>query len=118
MTSINYLFPPEQVESLPTWRFIVHFRVPAEYDPASLARAIAGLRSAQWKIVTFPFGLDALRYDAASESIGVPIEVTEEQRRRPGSLADYESDFWKVCGHMAGAGFVGDIYYEAIDWAE
>jgi hypothetical protein len=48
----------------------------------------------------------------------VPIEVSPERRRRPSSLAEYESDFWKVCGNMAGAGFTGDIYYEAVDWKE
>ena len=50
-------------------------------------------------------------------TVGVPIQVPEERRRPPNSLADYESDVWKIYRHMVSAGF-GDLYYEAIDWRE
>jgi hypothetical protein len=118
MTAINYLFPPEQIHALPTWRFVVHFVVPPPFNAAALATAVAGMRSAEWKIISFPFGLDALAYDSESQSVDVPIEVSEERRKQPNSLADYESDFWKICGHMGSAGLLGDIYYEAVDWQE
>jgi hypothetical protein len=118
MTAINYLFPPEQIHALPTWRFVVHFVVPPPHDPSALAEAVSSLKSAEWKIISFPFGIDAITYDPASNSVDVPIEVPEDRRKRPNSLADYESDFWKICGNMGSAGLLGEIYYEAIDWQE
>jgi hypothetical protein len=116
-TSINYLFPPDQIERLPTWRFVLHFKAPSLFREGRLKKATDGLKSAEWKIIEFPLGLDNLPFDAKAGTVGVPIEVSEERRRRPNSLADYESDVWKVCGHMVGAGF-GDLYYEAIDWRD
>jgi hypothetical protein len=47
-----------------------------------------------------------------SEEVG-----SEDRRRRPNSLADYESDVWKVMGIVMCEGF-GDVYYEAVDWRE
>jgi hypothetical protein len=117
MTAINYLFPPQKVNDLPTWRFLLHFMAPAN-DPAAIAKAVADLEAATWKAVTFPFGLQSLAYDPGTKSVDVAIEVPPERRRQPGCLQDYESDFWKICGSMVGAGFDGDIYYEAIDWHE
>ena len=118
MSAINYLFPPDQIHALPTWRFVVHFVLPGPCDPAALARAVAAMKSADWKIITFPFGLDAITYDPQSRSVDVPIEVPEERRKKANSLADYEGDFWRICGNMGGAGLLGDIYYEAVDWQE
>jgi hypothetical protein len=115
-TAINYLFPSNQITKLPTWRFVLHFMAPADYTPATLASAIADLKAAEWKIVSFPFGLDALSIDPTGKAVSVPIEVPED-RRRPGSLADYESDVWKIIGNMVASGF-GDLYYEAVDWKE
>ena len=63
------------------------------------------------------FGVDDLAYEPSSNSVSVPIELPEEARRRPDSLADYESDFWKIAGNMMECGF-GDIYCEAVDWEE
>jgi hypothetical protein len=120
-TSINYLFPPDQIERLPTWRFVLHFKTPPLLREGGLEgglkKATDGLKSAEWKIIEFPLGFDNLPFDAKAGTVRVPIEVSEERRRRPNSLADYESDVWKVCGHMVGAGF-GDLYYEAIDWLD
>jgi hypothetical protein len=116
-TSINYLFPPDQIERLPTWRFVLHFKAPLLFREGRLKKATDGLKSTEWKIIEFPRGLDNLPFDAKVGTIGVPIEVSEERRWRPNSLADYESDVWRVCGHMVGAGF-GDLYYEAIDWRD
>ena len=114
---INYLFPDDQVEELPTWRFVLHFRAPRLFRSGKLKKAINGLRSAEWKIIQFPSGLDNLAFDDKESTVGVPIEVTEERRRRPNSLGDYESDVWKVFYHMLAAGF-GDLFYEAVDWKE
>ena len=118
MTAINYLFPPDQIDTLPTWRFVVHFVFPPPCDADALATAIKSMKSAEWKVVTFPFGLDALAYNADTQSVDVPIEVPEEMRSQPNSLERYESDFWKICGNMGSAGLMGDIYYEAVDWQE
>ena len=82
-----------------------------------LSSAIANLKTAEWKIVTFPAGLDSLSLDKTGKAVGVPIEVSNDRRRRPGSIAEYESDIWKIMGNMASCGF-GDLYYEAIDWKE
>ena len=117
MSGINYLFPPDQVMNLPTWRFVLHFEVTPEYQDKHRQQVIANLKAAQWKIVTFPFGLDSLALDEAGRALSVPIEVPEESRRRPNSLADYESDAWKIMGNVICEGF-GDIYYEAVDWQE
>ena len=116
-TSINYLSPPDQIESLPTWRFVLHFKAPSLFRERSLKRATDELKAVDWKIIEFPLGLDNLSFDVDTGTVGVPIQVPEERRRSPNSLADHESDVWKICGHMVSAGF-GDLYYEAIDWRE
>ena len=116
-TAINYLFPPDQIHRLSTWRFVLHFMAPPDYHPASLERAIAQLKLAEWKIVRFPLGLDELTLDPDGKAVSLPIEVPEDLRRRRNSLADYESDVWKIMGNMVDCGF-GDCYYEAVDWRE
>ena len=78
---------------------------------------VTASKAAQWKIVTFPFSLDALALNESGRAISVPIEVPEDRRWRPNSLADYESDVWKVMGNVMCDGF-GDVYYEAVDWRE
>ena len=118
MTAVNYLFPPDRIGCLPTWRFVLHFVLPSGCEASALAKAVAGMRSAEWKIVRFPFGLDAIAYDPQTHSVDVPVEVPADRRKQPNSLADYESDFWKICGNMGTAGLLGDIYYEAVDWKE
>jgi hypothetical protein len=105
-SSINYLFPPDQILNLPTWRFVLHFMAPPEYHEGMLHKAIAALKAA-----------DTLSLDESGKAVGVPIEVPEDRRGRPNSLADYESDVWKIMGNMIECGF-GDLYYEAVDWQE
>jgi hypothetical protein len=117
VAGINYLFPPDRILSLPTWRFVLHFEVTPAYRDAHREQAIAGLKAAQWKIITFPFGLDSVALDTSGRALSIPIEVSEERRKRPNSLADYESDVWKVMGNVMCDGF-GDLYYEAVDWRE
>jgi hypothetical protein len=116
MASINYMFPPDQILNLPTWRFVLHFMIPPEFDDAMLRRAIDKLKVANWKIVVFPFGLDNLALDQSGRVVTVPIEVPDDRRRRPNSLAEYEGDVWMIMGNMASCGFRGDIYYQALDW--
>jgi hypothetical protein len=117
VSGINYLFPPDQIHELPSWRFVIHFIAPEPFDAKILQQAIANLRAAEWKIVTFPLGIETLSYDEFNNSVGVPVKVNEDARHRPNSLADYESDFWKIADNMAECGF-GEIYYEAVDWQE
>ncbi len=117
MAGVNYLFPPDQLLSLPTWRFIFHFETTPAYRVEHRQQAIAALKAAEWKIVTFPVPLDDLALDESGRAFSVPVEVPEDRRRQPNSLADYESDAWKLMGNVMCEGF-GDIYYEAVDWRE
>ena len=116
MVAINHLFPPDKINTLATWRFILYFKAPAE-RVEQMAAAAAGLKALQLKAVTFPFGFTAEDYDAKNNVARVAIEVSEERRRQPSALTDYEADFWKICAAMMGCGF-GDLYYEAVDWRE
>ena len=116
-TSINYLFPPDKINELATWRFVLHFIAPTLFRERKTREAIANLKAAQFKAVTFPFGLDDVKYDEDKKVVSVPVEVTAERRAQPNALADYESDIWKIYGNMVAAGF-GDLYYEALDWKE
>lgn len=120
---INYLFPPDEVENLPTWRFVLHFVVTVNYQESVRKKVIANLKAAEWKIIEFPFGLDNLELVETGEALSVPIEVPEARRRRKNSLQDYESDVWKVVGNVLSAGgeeaaAFDDLYYEAVDWGE
>jgi len=116
-TGINYLFPPEQINNLPTWRFVLHFKAPSLFPERRTKKASEQLKTASFKAVTFPIGLDSLPYNKEQKVVSVPIEVTEARRRQDGSLGDYESDVWKIYGNMVQCGF-GDLYYEAVDWRE
>lgn len=116
-SGINYLFPPDQIEKLPSWRFVLHFVATPGYHDGLLRQAIMNLKAADWKIIAFPIDLDTLTLDDENNAVSVPIEVSDDRRRRPNSLTEYESDVWKVMGNMMSDGF-GEIYYEAIDWKE
>lgn len=116
-TSINYLFPPDKINELVTWRFVLHFIAPTFFRERKTREAISNLKAASFKMVTFPSGLDELTYDVKTKAVSVPIEVSPDRRARPNALADYESDVWKIHGIMVAAGF-GDLYYEALDWKE
>jgi hypothetical protein len=117
MGGINYLFPPDQINALPTWRFVLHFIAPEPFNESARQKAVVNLAKAEWRIVTFPFGIDNLSYDKTNNSVDGSIEVPEKSRHRHDSLADYESDFWMLAGNMAECGFE-EIYYEAIDWQD
>ena len=114
-TSINYLFPPDRIDSLPTWRFILHFKVPNDFSAVTASQATSRLKALEWKAIAFPIELDTLGVDDRNQTFGIPIEVPEVRRRQPGALSDYESDVWKIYGNVLEFGF-GDLYYEALDW--
>ncbi len=114
---INYLFPPDQIEHLPTWRFVLHVQAPRLFAGRALKKAVAVLRPLEWKAIRFERRFDRLAIDPQSHTVAIPIEVTEERRQQAGSLKDYESDVWKLWGHLIGCGF-GDLFYEAVDWHE
>jgi len=116
-TAINYLFPPEQINTLPSWRFVLHFKAPKDRREAQTLAAAEQLKSLQLKAVTFPSGPDTPCYEAKTDTVAIVIEVPEARRRQTGSLADYESDFWKIYAAMVDRGF-GDVYYEAVDWRD
>ena len=115
MVAINHLFHPEKINDLPTWRFILHFKAPNSAPTEQIKNAAEQLKSVSLKAVLFPFGLNELSYDPKNGTVAVPIEVPEPRRKQAGSLADYESDFWKICAAMMKCGF-GDLYYQAADW--
>ncbi len=117
MPGISYLFPPDQLGNLPTWRFVFHFETTSDYRDEHRQKAIADLKAATFKIITFPVDLDTLEVDESGRAFSVPVEVQEEHRHKANSLADYESDAWKVMGNVMCEGF-GEIFYEAVDWRE
>jgi hypothetical protein len=114
-TTIHYLFPPDKINELETWRFVLHFKAPQFFRERKIKKVTAQLKTTTFKAATFPFGLDNLVYDKKSNTLDVPIEIPEDRRKQQGSLAAYESDVWKIYASMAECGF-GDLYYEAIDW--
>ena len=116
-TSINYLFPPDQIEELPTWRFVLLFKAPFLFRGRKIRQAVTALKQQKWKAIEFPCDLDELEYDSENKVFSVPVEVPEARREMPNSLADYESDVWKIYGNMVECGF-GDLYYEAIDFQD
>lgn len=116
-TSINYLFPPDQINNLPTWRFVLHFKAPQWFAGRKTKQAMSALKAAQFKAVHFPLGLDKPILNKEQGTVGVPVEVTQERRAEPNALKDYESDVWKIYGNMITYGF-GDLFYEAIDWKD
>jgi len=75
------------------------------------------LKKAEFKAVQFPLGLDAPIINEPMGTVGVAVEVSQDRRSLTGSLADYESDVWKIYGNMVQHGF-GDLFYEAIDWQQ
>ncbi|MCA9057229.1 MAG: hypothetical protein KDA96_05830 [Planctomycetaceae bacterium] len=117
MAGIHHLFPPEELENLPTWRFRLHFVVTAAWHYGLLPQAIANLLTAEWKIIEFSQGIENINLNDSGEVLTVAIEVTENRRQRSGAREDYESDVWKVIGNVMSDG-LGDIYYEAVDWQE
>ncbi len=117
MVAINHLFPPDKINRLPTWRFVLHFKAPNSSPASQIKSAAEHLKAVSLKATTFPFGVDDLVYQPKNGTVAIAIEVPEARRKQANSLADYESDFWKICAAMIKAGF-GDVYYEAIDWKE
>jgi len=115
MTGINYLFPPDQINVLPSWRFVLHFKAPTDQRAAQTTRVAEKLKSLALTAVTFPPDDDMPAYEPKTNTVAIGIEVTEARRQQAGSLADYESDVWKIFAAMHDCGF-GDVYYEAVDW--
>ena len=118
MSGINYLFPPEEIENLPKWRFYLHFIAPETYKNDMLDQAREKLRNAEYAIIQFPLDFDEIAYEKSDNSISIPFFVSEEDRAKSDSLERYESDVWKIIGNMASVGFQSEIYYEAIDWKD
>lgn len=118
MAGINYLFPPDKIEDLPSWRFYLHFIAPENYTNEMLAVAKENLHSAEFRIIEFPLGIDQISYYEKTNAVSIPYQVTEENRYKANSLELYESDVWKIMGNMAAAGFQSEIYYQALDWQE
>ncbi|WP_339613699.1 hypothetical protein [uncultured Rubinisphaera sp.] len=114
MGGINYLFPPDQITNLATWRFIFHF--PGSSSSDDVKAASTALKEADFKVAQFPAGLD-LGFDAQTSSVDIAVEVPEDIRRQPNALADYESDVWKILGNMASCGYE-EVFYEAVDWSD
>src|SRR5262245_14294882 len=111
MGGINYLFPPDQITNLPTWRFVFYF--PGSSESNDVNAASTALKEANFKVVQFPDGLD-LQFDRKTSSVNVKVAVPEDIRRRNNALADYESDVWRILGNMASCGYE-EVFYEAVD---
>jgi hypothetical protein len=116
-TSITHLFPPESIDELPTWRFVLHVTSPTFFKTRALNKAISALKERDWKVTILCCQPEELTISPRNKTLDVPIEVPEHHRRSPTGLQDYESDFWKLYASLVSAGF-GDLYYEAVDWSE
>ncbi|MCA9061472.1 MAG: hypothetical protein KDA96_00355 [Planctomycetaceae bacterium] len=115
MAGIHHLFPPDEFQNLPTWRFVLHFVVTPQFNDHILLQVFENLSQTKWDIIRFPDGIDQLGLNDTKEVITIPIEVSESDRSHPDSVERYEADFWKLLGNVMCDGF-GDIYYEAVDW--
>lgn len=114
--AINYLFPPEEINNLPTWRFIFHYVLPRNLDKSVLNKVIEKLKEIEFQVLTFPCGIEKIEYAEVNNSISLPVEVPEAVRRSDEVIIEvYESDVWKIMGNMAGLG-LEEVFYEAIDW--
>jgi len=115
--SINFLFPPEKINDLPTWRFILHFKIntPMIFSKRALQKAITKLEQVDLKTARFSCNLKEIKIDPHTKTIPVSIQVPELRRYQQNSLSDYESDVWKIWATIIGFGFT-ELYYEAVDW--
>ena len=95
----------------------LHFQAPQDRREAQTLAAAEQLRSLQLKTVHSRLASTTPCYEAKTDTVAIAIEVPEEGRRQAGSLADHESDFWKIYAAMVACGF-GDVYYEAVDWRD
>lgn len=116
-SSIHYLFPPDQISALPSWRFILHFQAPSWPFAEQTKEALDALAGLDLKRVQFPQGLSSPLLNDEMETVGIMVEVSPESRALPNALADYESDVLKIYASMVASQF-GDLYYEAIDWQD
>ncbi len=60
--AVNYLFPPNEINNLPTWRFIFHFIAPGNYNEALRYEVIKKLKNADFEIITFLISLKVKVY--------------------------------------------------------
>lgn len=112
---ISYLFPPDSIRTLPTWRFVLHFSAPDELLEAGLQQAMARLPGISWKALRPAVPCDQLSIQRQTGSVAVPVEVPPDRRAQAGSLADYESDVWKLVAAMIESGF-DQLFYESVDF--
>jgi hypothetical protein len=52
MGRVTYLFPPDQINALLSWRFVLHFIAPQPFDDAALKHAVNNLKQTDWAVVT------------------------------------------------------------------
>lgn len=114
-SSINYLFVPERINELPSWRFILHFESPILFKGKAIQKAITELANLDLQAVSFEDDLSKLKHDRQSGCVPLAIGVTEAYRMQPNALETYESDFQKIYAVMLECGF-GGLFYEAVDW--
>lgn len=85
---INYLFPPDQIEQLPTWRFVLHFELPSWFKERKIKKAGQALGAiTEWKAIRFACDLNDIPVNEKG-TLDIAIEVPEERRKQSGSLQD------------------------------
>lgn len=114
---INYLFPPDAIDDLPSWRFQYHFKTPFFGAAKKLRKAAEQIRTVDFKVLVITSDLDQLQIDKKDGAVTIAAEVPEEIRQTEAGREDYESDFWKLWGNMLEFGFK-DVFYEAVDWQD
>lgn len=115
--SINFFYPPDKITTLPTWRFILSFKLPKSANEELIDKAVAVAKTIEFKAIVFPDGIENVTIDVTNYLMNFNVEVKPERRAQTGSLEDYESDVWKLFGHMIECGF-GDLYCDSIDWRD
>jgi hypothetical protein len=115
--SVNFYYPPDKINTLPTWRFILSFKLPKPVTEELIDNAIAVVKTLEFKAIVFPTGIENVTIDPKNYMINFNVEVKPDRRAQSGSLEDYEGDVWKFFGHMIECGF-GDLYCDSIDWRD
>lgn len=87
MAGINYPFPPDQIDNLPSWRFVFHFPVESveDFDAADIGTQLEAI---EFEVIEFPRGFEP-KFVHGRSKLKCAVEVTEKARRRRGALGRY-----------------------------
>src|SRR5207249_3788955 len=99
--SILTRFDTSKIHELSTWDFWLHFQIPAGVSDQRLLECVSQLSSKPLVAANASSALTLENFRPAERLYSVALNVPEERRRQPDALSAYESDMWRVMGHMA-----------------